>query len=310
MLQCSRRRATAGCGRPSVQGTAVNALVAQIWDLMSRSNGACAASSRAAALGEPTHVQGGTASWDSSGSEKISPHGLRCCEASGFGGNAWVCEFQSTQDGVNTCVVSSGGFGGAASLSVFQLRVQEGNTQPALTKASPRPVAKSFLLVGDVVVRRQDTTRTSLKAFCPSCGMARHHAAWDDHCRGSAKIGEQLLLAFCDNDVANVAVWKRAVVEGVAWWNWLRAVKRLVNGWRAIGSCVLVSRLSTVLEGITNSEISGGSIAFAVAAAVTPPRPDCVTENTGGTVEMAQLCNALLDDLLSTVLLNHVLRRE
>ena len=43
-----------------------------------------------------------------------------------------------------------------------------------------------------------------------------------------------------------------------------------------------------------------------VAAAMTPPRPDCVTENTSGTVEMAQLCNALLDELLSTMLLNHV----
>ena len=74
---------------------------------------------------------------------------------SGLGGNAWACEFQSTQDGVNTCVVSSCGFGGAASLSVFQLWVQEGTTQSALTKACPRPVAKSFLHVGDVVVRRQ-----------------------------------------------------------------------------------------------------------------------------------------------------------
>ena len=61
---------------------------------------------------------------------------------SGLGGNAWACEFQSTQDGVNTC------------LSVFQLW-QEGTTQSALTKACPRPVAKSFLHVGDVVVRRQ-----------------------------------------------------------------------------------------------------------------------------------------------------------
>ena len=62
-----------------------------------------------------------------------------------------------------------------------------------------------------------------------------------------------------------------------------------------------VSRLSTVLQGITNR-----SVAFAVGAAVTPPRSDCVTENTGGTVEMAQLCNGLLDELLSTVLQNHV----
>ena len=31
---------------------------------------------------------------------------------------------------------------------------------------------------------------------------------------------------------------------------WLRALKRLVNGGRAAGRCILVSRLSTVLKGI------------------------------------------------------------
>ena len=50
---------------------------------------------------------------------------------------------------------------------------------------------------------------------------------------------------------------------------------------------ILVSRLSTVLTSITNNEISGRSIALAVAAAVTSPRPDGVTQNTGDTVEMA-----------------------
>ena len=65
----------------------------------------------------------------------------------------------------------------------------------------------------------------------------------------------------------------------------------------------MVSKLSTVLKGITNNEISGRSVAFAVAAVMTPPRPDCVTENTSRTVESAQLCNAFLDELLSTVLL-------
>ena len=59
-------------------------------------------------------------------------------------------------------------------------------------------------------------TDGSLKAFCPSWGIARDYAAWDGHCRDSAKIGKWLLVAFCDNDVANGAVWKRAVVEGVA----------------------------------------------------------------------------------------------
>ena len=59
-------------------------------------------------------------------------------------------------------------------------------------------------------------------------------------------------------------------------------------------------------EGITNIEVSGGSIPFAVAAAMTPPRPDCVTANTGRTVELAQLGDAFLNELQTTMLLNHV----
>ena len=91
--------------------------------------------------------------------------------------------------------------------------------------------------------------------------------------RGMA-IAEVLLVAFGDKDVANGAVWKRAVVEEVGWWHWLRAVKRLVISGRAVGRCILMSRLSTFLKGVTNNEISGRIIAFADAAAVTPPRPD------------------------------------
>ena len=63
---------------------------------------------------------------------------------------------------MDACVVSPSGFGGAADCSVFKLKVQERSTQPALSKASPRSVAKSFLHVGDVSVRRQDTSRTCL----------------------------------------------------------------------------------------------------------------------------------------------------
>ena len=33
-------------------------------------------------------------------------------------------------------------------------------------------------------------TDGSLRAFCPSCGVARDHAAWDGHCRGSAEVAE------------------------------------------------------------------------------------------------------------------------
>ena len=53
--------------------------------------------------------------------------------------------------------MSSRGFGGAASFSVFELWVQEGAARAARSKACPYSIAKSFLHVGDVVVRRQDT---------------------------------------------------------------------------------------------------------------------------------------------------------
>ena len=43
-----------------------------------------------------THIQGRAASWDSS--EEICRPVLRCCEPSGFGRNAWVCKFLSTQE--------------------------------------------------------------------------------------------------------------------------------------------------------------------------------------------------------------------
>ena len=134
-----------------------------------RSTDACAASPRAdAALGEATHTsRAAVPPWDSSGREDISRPGLRCCEPSGINRTAWVCGFQPTQDGVKTCVVSSCGFGSVASLSVFQLWVQKGTTQSVLAKTYPRSVAKSFLHVGDVVVRRQDTSRTRIQVVEP-----------------------------------------------------------------------------------------------------------------------------------------------
>ena len=94
---------------------------------------------------------------------EISRPGLRFCESSGFCGDLLVRWFQSTQDGVDACVLSSITFGGAASFSVFELGDQERSTQRALAEASPRSVAKSFLHVGDVIVRRQDTSRTRVQ---------------------------------------------------------------------------------------------------------------------------------------------------
>ena len=112
------------------------------------------------------HTQGGAASWDSGGSEKISPPGLRCCEPSEFRGNAWVCEFQSTQDGGNTCVVSPSGFRSAASSTVFKLWVQE-ETKLSALKACPCSVTKSFLHIINVIVRHKDTHRTRVKVVEP-----------------------------------------------------------------------------------------------------------------------------------------------
>ena len=68
-----------------------------------------------------THIQSRTASWDSSDSEKIGRSGLCFCESSGFCGDAWVRNFQSTFNGVNACVVSCGGFGGSTRFCVLQL---------------------------------------------------------------------------------------------------------------------------------------------------------------------------------------------
>ena len=140
------------------------------------------------------------------------------------------------------------------------------------------------------------------------CGVARHHAGRKSHCGGSAKFGEQLLISLCENDVSNGTVRKRAVVEVVTWWHWLRAVRRMVQRLdEPRKRCILVSGLSTILKGIANNKALGVEYrAFAEAAAATSSRPHCVTGNTSGSVKMALLCNDFLDELLSTVLLNHV----
>ena len=75
---------------------------------------------------------------------------------------------------------------------------------------------------------------------------------------------------------------KRAVVEGVAWGHRLRALKRLLNGARAVGRCILVSGLSTVLKGIANDEVSEWSITSAEVAAAASSRPDGVTGDLRG----------------------------
>ena len=72
-----------------------------------------------------THIQSRTASWDRSGG------------SSGFCGDIWVCKFQTTQSGVNACVLPTGGFSGTAGFSVFELEVHQGSTH---TRHGPNPV--------------------------------------------------------------------------------------------------------------------------------------------------------------------------
>ena len=67
---------------------------------------------------------------------------------------------------MNTRAVPTSGFGGAAGFSVVELWAQS-----ALTKACPRPVAKSFLHVGDAVVRRQDMWDMRVAQVFDSCHL-------------------------------------------------------------------------------------------------------------------------------------------
>ena len=84
--------------------------------------------------------------------------GLDCA---GFRRDARVCKFHASDHSVNASVVPSRGFG-SASFCVFQLRVQEGTASSTLSATHRDPVAESLLNIGDVVVRCQDTSRTSV----------------------------------------------------------------------------------------------------------------------------------------------------
>ena len=72
----------------------------------------------------------------------------------------------SANHGVNTRVVLPRGFGVAAGFCV----IQEGAAASALSVTLPEPVAKSLLDVGDVVMRRQDTSRTGVQVEKQSVG--------------------------------------------------------------------------------------------------------------------------------------------
>ena len=74
-------------------------------------------------------------------------------------------KFHAADHGVNARVVPPRGFGVAAGFCVFQLWVQEGMAAPALSATHPDSVAESFLNIGDVVVRRQDTSRARVQVL-------------------------------------------------------------------------------------------------------------------------------------------------
>ena len=121
---------------------------------------ACAASPRAAAaMEEATHTsRAALAFGDSSGGENIGRPGLRSSEPSWFRSSARVCKFHAADHSVNARIVSSRGFGCAAGFCMFQLSGKEPQHRhcPPPTQSLD---AESILHVGDVVVRRQDTSR-------------------------------------------------------------------------------------------------------------------------------------------------------
>ena len=141
-----------------------------------------------------THVQGGTATGDSSGGENTSRPGLQSCELFGFCGDAWGCEFFTAYHSVNACVMPPRGFGGAAGFSVLVLWVQERTTYSALTQACPRSVSNSFLHVGGVIVRRQDTSRTCVEVVEPFVGDLRVAQVFDPRNLLPGSFGEECVL--------------------------------------------------------------------------------------------------------------------
>ena len=97
-------------------------------------------------------------------------------------------------------------FGGAAGFSVFKLWVQEGTVYSALTKACPRLVAKSFMHVGDVVVRRQDTARRRVQVIEPLVGEVRVAQVFDSRNLLPSSFGEECVLQTLES--SPISPWK------------------------------------------------------------------------------------------------------
>ena len=86
----------------------------------------------------------------------------------------------------------------------------------------------------------------------------KRHAPWESHRGGSAKLGEWMLVPFCEDSVPSGSVWKRAVVKWLSWGHWLRALRKLLNGGRTAGRCTLMSGLSSVLKGTPDTKFTSG----------------------------------------------------
>ena len=95
---------------------------------------------------------------------------------------------------MNARVVSSRGFGSGAGFSVFQLWVQEGTAAAALPTTHPDSVADSFLHVGNVVVRRQDTSRARVQVVEPLVGDLRVAQVFDSCHLLPSPFGEECVL--------------------------------------------------------------------------------------------------------------------
>ena len=110
---------------------------------------------------------------DSSGGKNIRHPGLRCGKSSRLRSNARVCECHAADHSVNARTMSTRGLGCAAGFCVFQMRVQDGAAASTLPNTHPEAVAESFLHVGHVVVRRQDTSRARVQVAEPFVGDLR-----------------------------------------------------------------------------------------------------------------------------------------
>ena len=77
---------------------------------------------------------------------------------------------------------------------MFKLRVQEGTTASALATSHPHSVTESFLHVGDVVVRRQDTAHTRVQVTEPLVGDVRLAQVFDSRHLLTVSFGEECAL--------------------------------------------------------------------------------------------------------------------